>query len=334
MYEEVLIMAKSFLLALDGSQEALFAADVAAALAETKNAKLTAQTVVDSQSLWEIVGQDLPGIIGSGPYMAAYQTIEMTLRSVAETLMHAFECRIANSGIEATCEIDEGNIIDSILRRAISHDLVVMGHKSKFRQRHIHQKRYINTSLCQRVAELCPVPLLVVQNAMQLWKRSVLLVSAETYSRETIKAFVQLTKLTGRKAEIVCTGRSKTIDSLINSVRQELSESYDKEADKMPISVVGRRLYELEKFLSSSGAENNDTLVVLTTCATEQGRKVCTGESLDYVIRDVAAACTLFLPPQNTSSFSEQSVATVDNAAPASRAVESSRAEEVSRAGR
>ena len=53
-------MAKSFLLALDGSQEALFAADVAAALAKSKGARLTAQTVVDSQSVWEIVGRRLP----------------------------------------------------------------------------------------------------------------------------------------------------------------------------------------------------------------------------------------------------------------------------------
>ncbi|MBP6743594.1 universal stress protein [bacterium] len=293
-------MAKSFLLALDGSQEALFAADVAAALTKSKGANLTAQTVVDSQSLWEIVGQDLPGIIGSGPYMAAYQSIEATLRSVAETLMHAFECRIANSALEAVCEIDEGNIIDHILRRAVSHDLVIMGHKSKVRQRSIHQRRYINTSLCQRVADACPVPLLVVQNAIQLWSRSVLLVSAETYCSETIKAFVELATVVGGKAEIVCTGRSKTIDSLIGTVRSELSQEAitDFAADKVSFTVVGRRLYELETFFSVSGAREKDTLIVLTTCDTEQGRKVCTGESLDYVIRDVAAACTLFLPPQ------------------------------------
>lgn len=302
-------MAKSFLLALDGSQEALFAADVAAALAKSKGAKLTAQTVVDSQSLWEIVGQDLPGIIGSGPYMAAFQAIEATLWSVAETLMHAFECRIANSAIEAICEIDEGNIIDLILGRATSHDLVIMGHKSKFRQRNIHQRRYINTSLCQRVADLCPVPLLVVQNSVQLWSRSVLLVSAETYSPETIKAFVQLATLVGSKAEIVCTGRSKTIDSLIATVRHELSLDpiVDLAADKVTFSVVGRRLYELETFFSVSGAGEKDTLIVLTTCDTEQGRKVCTGESLDYVIRDVAAGCTLLLPPQRVRT------ATVDS---------------------
>ncbi len=308
-------MAKSFLLAFDGSQEALFAADLAAALAKSKGARLTAQTVVDSQSVWEIVGQDLPGIIGSGPYMAAYQTIENTLRSVAETLMYAFECRIANSELEAVCEIDEGNIIDLILRRAANHDLVIMGHKSKLRQRNIHQRRYLNTSLCQRVADTCPVPLLVVQNAMQLWSRSVLLVSAETYCSETVRAFVELSTAVGGKAEIVCTGRSKTIDSLISTVRSQLAQDPIAElaADKVSFSVVGRRLYELETFFSLSGAAESDTIIVLTTCDTEQGRKVCTGESLDYVIRDVAAACTLFLPPRQMAPLLQAELSEMKN---------------------
>jgi nucleotide-binding universal stress UspA family protein len=286
-------MSQSILVALDGSQESLFAADIAASLAKRKQAGITGMTVVDTQALWEIAGQDLPGIIGSGPYIVAYQLIESSLRSVAETLMVAFESRVADHCISTQALVDEGDIVEHILKRAEHHGIVVMGHKSRSRRHTIHKRRYFHSSICQLVADSCPVPLLIVQGPAKLWDRSTLLLSAETYNSATMKAFVDFALSSGVQAQIVCTGRSKTIDEMIKVVQADI----DRIMPNAPITLVGKRLYELEKFFSSVRAGDGETLFVLTTCDTEQGRKVCTGESLDYVIRDVARAYTLFLPP-------------------------------------
>lgn len=291
-------MSQSILLALDGSQESLFATEIAALLAERKQADLTGLTVVDTRALWELAGQDLPGIIGSGPYVAAYQSMESSLKAVADTLMLAFESRIADRPVSSRAIIDEGDIVEHILTRAAKHDLVVMGHKSRSRRKTIHKRKYFHSSVCQLVADACSTPLLIVQDSAKLWNRSTLLLSADTYNPATIESFVNFALCLGHGAEIVCTGRSKTIEQMIKVARAEVQRI----APEATVPVSAKRLYELEKFFDSNHTGDGETLFVLTTCDTREGRKVCTGESLDYVIRDVARAYTLFLPPESAST--------------------------------
>ena len=112
----------------------MFAAEIAWRLAEAHSGKVLAQTVVDSQAVWQIVGKDLPGIIGNSPYIAAQETIHAALKNVAETLLTAYEARAQGKNIDSEVILDEGNVVKEIIKRAAAHDLVITGHRGLLRR--------------------------------------------------------------------------------------------------------------------------------------------------------------------------------------------------------
>jgi len=296
---------QSLLLAVDGSQESLFASDIASTLASTQEATLTVQTVVDTHAIWNLVGQDLPGIIGSGPYISIKHSIEQDLRSLAETLITAYQSRIEGKEIVFHTFIDEGDVAEEICTRAKMHDLLIIGHRAYGRneKEHRNQRR-----LCQHVAEFCSTPLLIVQRATALWSKSQLLVSSHTYSQSVIQSFIKMTALTESKAEIICTGLSKSLDELVSRVHSDLALTMPVSDSK--IQVTGKGLHEIESMYTESSECAKDTLVVLTTYDTASGRKMCTGEALNRFIGELSAFSTMILPPTKVEAAKKDLILT------------------------
>ncbi len=291
-------MQKAFLLAMDGSQEAMWAADLAALLASKTGSKLTVQTVVNSQAVWKLIGQELPGIIGSGPYLAAYQSVQTILKSLAETLVTACEARFS-SELSVEMVIDDGNVKEEICRRAEHHDLLIIGHQeiSRFDNqfRHGHMKQ----SLCQQVAEACATPILIVQRPCHIWERARLVVCEETYNTSVLNYFLKLKQDFDIEAQIVCTGRLKTISQLVDQVQADLPT-------KSNVAVIGKKLHEIEDFYSDAAKKEKESLLVITTSSTKIGKYLCTGQALDHFVRDLGASATLLLPPKQPDCTEQQ----------------------------
>src|SRR5271154_6032394 len=99
----------SILLALDGSEQAHQAAQLALYLAEAGGATVTAQHVIDTKTAWGLLGTHKAGLIGSGLYIAAYEKLCESLRDLANQLAQQYETVASGKGEKGKCLIDEGN---------------------------------------------------------------------------------------------------------------------------------------------------------------------------------------------------------------------------------
>ncbi len=155
---------KQYLIAIDGSEESRSVAYYAWKLAGTTGSRVDAIHVVNTESVWNFLSHDRAGFIGSGLYMESREKITESLHSIAEALMVSYSCQIAGTNLENENFIEEGEPVRVIAERAKNYDLVIMGYRNK--STYPGQKR-----MYERLAEICPVPILVVRNAYREWSK-------------------------------------------------------------------------------------------------------------------------------------------------------------------
>jgi len=169
--------AKKILLAFDGSAQSLNAAELCWALAAKHPVSLTAQHVINSVGLWQFLNFELPGLTGSGPYLAAHEAMGKELRSIGETLVAIYQTKAKTHGLDDQCVLDEGDAIDEILRRSKDNDMVVIGHHpytappNGSMGQGGQAPRYLNhCSMAEALAQVIDKPLLVVQAQCRPWQ--------------------------------------------------------------------------------------------------------------------------------------------------------------------
>lgn len=286
---------KSYLLALDGSQESLFAAELAWQLASANQAKVLAQTVVDSQSLWQHVGKDSPGIIGSGPYLAAYEVIQKALTAVAETLLNAYEARARGHNIESDCVIDEGNMIDQIVKRAKEHLVVVIGHR---RFHNAEQKKaskywFQHYSLAEHLAYECPKPLLIVQEKCAPWKTARLVISNDTFDSSALTIFFEFANALKLAQEIFCVAPEELIGQFIAEVRACIPANQQ-------VQVMCQDQGETDPTWDCATDVPKSTLLVVATKKTTEGRMTCADTDPGTFVHELRWPAVVILPEVRT----------------------------------
>ncbi len=81
----------SILLALDGSAESRYAAEVAWMIAEGTGCDIVAQYVIDSHAMWSMLIHHKAGFIGSGMYIATGELMLTQLREIGKAIADAYE---------------------------------------------------------------------------------------------------------------------------------------------------------------------------------------------------------------------------------------------------
>lgn len=184
----------SYLLAIDGSQEACSAAHFAWDLANQTDSSVVAQHVVDTKAIWRFLSYDLAGFIGSGPYMDAKERITETLHSIAEALMLSYGSQAGGHCPEFETYIDDGEPADEIARRALDHDLVIIGYHG----RHVARR----PRLFEKLAETCPCPVLIVRDVSERWSKMQVLITNDIADPKTIHRIYQLGTVLGLPGEV------------------------------------------------------------------------------------------------------------------------------------
>ncbi|HEY9871355.1 MAG TPA: universal stress protein [Candidatus Obscuribacterales bacterium] len=195
---------KSILLAVDGSVQAHWAAELCLALSERYNTRVTAQHVVDSVAIWEFLAHDLPGLIGSGPYMAAFEPIRTQLVSIGQTLLQVYENRCQSRGLTPETVLDEGSYVPEICRRARAYDLVAVGHKrTNLKSLSDERRRFVRHSLAEKLSHYCTRPLLIVQESCEMWTSISIIVSARRDYSDSISRCADLARYLSLPMRIV-----------------------------------------------------------------------------------------------------------------------------------
>jgi nucleotide-binding universal stress UspA family protein len=278
---------KSYLLALDGSKESLIAAELAWKLAAANDAKVLAQTVVDSQLLWRFIGNDVPGIIGTGPYMAAHETIHAAMKNVQETLLEAYDARARGHKVASESVLDEGITLDEITKRAKDHTFVIMGH----RRGHESEERAgtWHYSLAERLACVCPKPLLIVQEQCEPWKAARLIVSEETYETANVAAFLEFAQALKLKPEIYCMASEESISKFTNMIKKSIPASEN-------VRILSSDPQDGDPAWESATDVPLSTLLVLSTQASKRGRITCADTDPGSFIHQMRFPALVILP--------------------------------------
>ncbi|CAN5121228.1 hypothetical protein BH11CYA1_BH11CYA1_50770 [soil metagenome] len=156
----------SFLLPINGSPESLFASEFVWSLANSSQSKVTAQHTIDLKGTLQFLGQEKAGLIGSGPYVAAYEGICESLRGIGSKLEESYTARAASYQVQSTFVGGEGDPVEEVCKLAPAHDLLVLG----YRKRTVVDYpacQGIKLSRAELLAHLSPIPILFVQKPIE-----------------------------------------------------------------------------------------------------------------------------------------------------------------------
>jgi len=199
--------SKSILLGVNGSAHTVTAAEVCWELAQRWAAEVTAQHVVDSNAVWDFLGHEMPGFIGSGPYFAAHETMRNALYGLGRTLLDAYETRAGAMDIDGDSFLDEGNAVREICQRALDHDLVVIGHRrNRVRSPSEERRKFVRPSTAELVGTYCPRPLLVVQEKCTTWSSAVIMLASGHTDSSWLSACIKMLKSLAIEPELCYVG--------------------------------------------------------------------------------------------------------------------------------
>lgn len=161
----------SILLALSGSEQSRFATEVCWELAAQTGSVITALHVVDTHSAWEFLGHENPGFLAKEEYRNTYYALVNSLLTLGHDLARVYSAEGKSAGIDDACLIEEGDPAEVICRRALDHDLVVMGHRPEQAHKEGTARHLLRASVAEALANECSRPLLVVQERVKGWSR-------------------------------------------------------------------------------------------------------------------------------------------------------------------
>lgn len=281
---------ESYLVALDGSKDALNAAEVAWKLGKAKGAKLTALTVIDTQSIWDTFGRGLSGLIGSGPYIAAFENIRSSLRSISESLLTAFEARSQGHQIETVSMIEEGNLAERVLHNTEGHDLVLMGRRATTAS---GDRSFLRTSLSEKVAAASASPVLIVSSEPRLWKQARLVLDGETYDKQLVLKFLQISEDLQLTPEIFCIGNEAAVEKLSKALKEFIPHS---------VQILSHDAEYGDETWEDAMDVTSATLLMVSTAVRDGQRCIGNGPQIKNFIRSLSVISLFVFPPMKKAS--------------------------------
>lgn len=204
--EDTAMDGSSILLPIDGSIESLWAANFAWRLAKRTDSSVTAQHVIDTDAVWQMLAYDQPGLIGSGIYLEAREKILEALRCAGEALMVSYQARAGALDIESRFFLDEGCPLFEIADRASNHDLIVMGFNNA-------TKRKGRRRCFELLAAVAPVPVMVLRDIAEDWTCLRILVTNSRFTAADMDGIYGLSSKLGLSVEIVVNSGVVSIDN-------------------------------------------------------------------------------------------------------------------------
>jgi nucleotide-binding universal stress UspA family protein len=290
---------KSFLLAVSGSEQALYAAETCWELANIAKASVTGLHVINTKGAWDLLNNGKPGLVGSGLNVAAYESILDALRLVSDKLAQVYEAKATAPG---QLIIEEGDPVERITTRAQDCDLVVLGHAPTSKPSELED----HLSVAERVSQQCTVPVLIVQRKSSL--RSLRMVTtAEHINHNYLTYGVQMARALQIKPEILCltTGiHEKDPARVVHDLRGS-------EADLKDVRITFHHIenYAIADYASAwwvsekdVEADNPDTsLLAIPTRHFAEHRVSVFGTAANYVVRNLQASTVLLWPEEYTT---------------------------------
>lgn len=304
------------LLGLSGSEQSRYAAQTAWEIARSLGAAVDVSHVIDTRTAWELLRNEKPGFLGSGPYIAAYDALNDSLKSLASKLSLSYESQAAGRGIKGEFFIEEGNPVRKLCARAQDYDLLIIGHQpSGLKITDTERCHYIKYSVAEGLAHESSIPVLIVQSQCSLWDKLTLMMEVEHLNFTWLKACLEFARTLGigTELELIGTGvREEGFAALQRDLVQELPELAD-----VPIKldiVKGKAVEDKVALTKQSGVTldleaSPESMLVLPTRELGRDRNTVFDTPPDVFVRYLCQPAILLWPEEYKGNFAKTEVA-------------------------
>lgn len=299
---------KSILLAVSGSEQSKFAAELCCTLSCKLGCTVTAQHVLDTTSAWQFIGHDNPGFLQADRYLAAYESLCSSLHVLSQELKTEYIRKMSALGQEtAQFVIEEGAPCEAISMRAAEHDMVVIGHKPTS-ESSLTWSQFMRLSTAEQLAHQCPRPLLIVQQEIQIWETLVIMISLDHINECFINSCLDFALCLGLRPAIICMASPENMppDTFFIDFR-----AANARLEPVPISLANT---ETLKFLPDTlmwnvavneqpPTLNESSLLVVPTRELNHERVTIIDGSPAQLVRHLLLPAILLWPEEHTFSF-------------------------------
>ena len=300
---------RSILLALNGSQQSWFASELCWSLAKQLGVEIQAQHVVDSHSAWSFIGHDKQAFLETDKYLSAYQRLCLSLFDLGEELATAYNAAASTHGQFPPCVVDEGNPIVEICRRAVEHDLVVIGHRPTALSGDLNPRsQFLRLSVAEALSHDCPRPLLVVQEQARAWKNITITISTEHINERFINSCLDLANALQLTSTLLCLAGAPNVNQteFIQTLRRANSR-----LEAVPITFIQDISEDENDEILKWGFSEDDktsitaghTLMVVPTREISGQRTTVLGGAASSFVRYLTLPSMLLWPEEYVFSF-------------------------------
>lgn len=224
-------------------------------LATKLSSELTGQHVVDPRLVDLFLEPEFGEELGLSDSVETSEKVFNALRRIGKVILDRFSKEARHRGLEASARLDEGFIVEEILKQAKHSDLLIVGHRARSEKR--LPSNLVLGSVAERAVVCAPVPVLIAMQPIDQVKQVLVAYDGSEASRGAL---------------LMAENLAKNIDSKLKALIV-IPEGEDKRNAKV-------LLEEGEKFLREYWIEDVFSIKQGTVNGTLLGAAECTGSLL------------------------------------------------------
>jgi hypothetical protein len=207
-----------YLLLIDGTAESYAAASLCEDLAERTGALVTALHIINTPLLRQLIPFAKPGLVGSGPYLGAYEEIRGGMSKLGECIMDAYRSKFSKLALhDRSVLVEEGDPAEVVSRMYDNFDLIVLGHKAN------SGPSSYSRSLCQALITNSSRPILIVQQSREMPDKLRLVLGDGVPPHSCLKGVVAFAANARLGSEFVWAGSAAGFDAYNKTISEVVS---------------------------------------------------------------------------------------------------------------
>lgn len=222
---------KKILVALDGSRFSELAAQYAFWFAEALGSEVNGQHVLDSRVMDALLAPEFGGELDMEEKIVSAEKVYDSLKNIAEIVLGVFSKEAAKHGIRASSHLDEGPVVDEIVKRSAEYDLVISGHHGRRRARIASD--LITGSIAERISVMAHKPVLIALEDLSKINQILVAFDGSEPARGSLLLGQHLSERLGKplKAMIVIPNKAHEADAhiILEQSSELLKEKWSKD---------------------------------------------------------------------------------------------------------
>lgn len=278
---------KKVLVALDGSKYSQIATGYSFWLSANLDAKLSMQHVIDPRIADMLIAPEFAEELGLTASNEISDQVFAAIRKIGKLILNVVTKEAEGRKLSVHTHLDEGHVVEEILKRTENNDLVLLGHKGM--GQHPGLAELVIGTVAERVAVGSKKPVLIAVTPIEAMDEILVAFDGSEPSRGALLMAEQLAKRGGKrlKAVIIIADESHRAEAelIIEQGKQLLREYWPEDVFCIDTGTAAERLLAL--------ARKQQSLLVIGAYGYSNPEANVMGRTVTSIVRK--AGCSLLI---------------------------------------